>query len=239
LWKAERDNLITDVSISRGGPRISHLFFAVLLFKIYLLCGALGQKINSDKTTIFFSHNTSMATRDDIVDFFGTSPTTKFEKYLGLPPVIGRAKKKAFQEIKDRVWKKLQGWKEKLLSQAGREVLLKVVIQAIPTYAMSVFKFPAGLCEEISAMANSFWWGQWRAGRKIHWLNKKELVRAKSDGGMGFKDLQLFNRALLAKQLWRLLQNSNSLVHRFLKSKYFPHTNDLEATVRGNASYLW
>ena len=67
-----------------------------------------------------------MATRDDIVDFFGTSPTTKFEKYLGLPPVIGRAKKKAFQEIKDRVWKKLQGWKEKLLSQAGREVLLKL-----------------------------------------------------------------------------------------------------------------
>uniref|UniRef100_A0A2N9INQ2 Reverse transcriptase zinc-binding domain-containing protein n=1 Tax=Fagus sylvatica TaxID=28930 RepID=A0A2N9INQ2_FAGSY len=126
-----------------------------------------------------------MATRDDIVDFFGTSPTTKFEKYLGLPPVIGRAKKKAFQEIKDRVWKKLQGWKEKLLSQAGREVLLKVVIQAIPTYAMSVFKFPAGLCEEISAMANSFWWGQRRAGRKIHWLNKKELVRAKSDG-VGF-----------------------------------------------------
>ena len=104
---------------------------------------------------------------------------------------------------------------------------------------MSVFKFPTGLCEEIRAMANSFWWGQWHAGWKIHWLNKKELVRAKSDGGMRFKDLQLFNRALLAKQLWRLLQNPNSLVYRFLKSKYFPHTNVLEATIRGNASYLW
>ena len=125
-----------------------------------------------------------MATRDDIVDFFGTSPTTKFEKYLGLPLVIGHAKKKAFQEIKDRVWKKFQGWKEKLLSQAGREVLLKAVILAIPTYAMSVFKFLAGLCEEIRAMANRFWWGKRRAGRKIHWLKKKKswFVQSQMEG---------------------------------------------------------
>jgi hypothetical protein len=63
---------------------------------------------------------------------------------LGLPPVVGRAKRRAFNEIKDRVWWRLQGWKEKLLSQAGREILIKAVIQAIPTYAMSCFKFPAG-----------------------------------------------------------------------------------------------
>ena len=81
---------------------------------------------------------------------------TQFEKYLGLPSVIGRAKKKAFHEVKDRIWKRLQGWKEKFLSQAGREVLIKVVIQAIPTYAMSVFSFLASLCVDICSMANRF-----------------------------------------------------------------------------------
>uniref|UniRef100_A0A2N9GBS2 Reverse transcriptase domain-containing protein n=1 Tax=Fagus sylvatica TaxID=28930 RepID=A0A2N9GBS2_FAGSY len=68
------------------------------------------------------------------------------------------AKKKAFNSIKDRVARRLQGWKEKLLSQAGHEVLIKAVIQAIPTYAMSCFKFPVKLCSEISAMANRMCW---------------------------------------------------------------------------------
>jgi hypothetical protein len=95
-------------------------------------------------------------TRDSICSIFGTSPTNQFEKYLGLPPVVGRAKRRAFNEIKDRVGRKLQGWKEKLLSQAGREVLIKAVIQAIPTYAMSCFKFPAGLCAELVVWPQDF-----------------------------------------------------------------------------------
>jgi hypothetical protein len=120
---------------------------------------------------------------------FGTSPTTQFEKYLGLPPLIGRSKKQAFFEIKDRIWRKLQGWKEIFLSQAGKKILIKAVIQAIPTYAMSYFKFPVGLCDEISNMATRFWWGQKSDKRKIHWLSKKKLCQAKKEGGMGFRDL--------------------------------------------------
>ena len=56
---------------------------------------------------------------------------------------------------------------------------------------------------------------------------------------MGFRDLQCFNQALLARQGWRLLQNPNSLVFRLLKAKYFPHTSFLDATIHGNVSYLW
>ena len=73
----------------------------------------------------------------------------QYEKYLGLPAFVGRAKKQSFIYLKERVWKKLQGWKEKIISQAGREVLIKSIIHAIPTYTMSCFKLPKGLVKEL------------------------------------------------------------------------------------------
>lgn len=48
----------------------------------------------------------------------------------------------------------------KLLSQAGKEVLIKSVIQAIPTYNMGVFKLPKGLLQELNKMVRGYWWGQ-------------------------------------------------------------------------------
>ena len=104
LRKVERDSLIKGVSICRGGPRISHLFFAddsiifcrasnndcIALSNILVLyANASGQMVNSDKTGLFFSYNTSPHIRQIICSHFGTSMTTPFDKYLGLPPVVG------------------------------------------------------------------------------------------------------------------------------------------------------
>lgn len=83
-----------------------------------------------------------------------------YEKYLGLPSIFGRNKKECFTQIKERVWDRMKGWKEKLLSRVGKEVIIKAVIQSIPAYSMNVFKFPIGLCKDIKAMIRKFWWGQ-------------------------------------------------------------------------------
>ena len=66
--------------------------------------------------------------------------------------MVGKNRRASLNYIKEMIWGKLQGWKEKLLSQAGREVLLKTVVQAIPTFAMSCLKLPVGLCNDIEAM---------------------------------------------------------------------------------------
>ena len=117
----------------------------------------LGQQINRGKTAIFFSKSTNEAMKLEIKEALGVPEIKQFYKYLGLPSPVGKHKKASFDYIKERIWRKLQGWKEKLLSQAGREVLIKAVVQAIPTYSMCFFKLPLGLCHEIEGLIRKFW----------------------------------------------------------------------------------
>ena len=71
---------------------------------------------------------------------------------MGLPSFVGRDKKACFTHVKERMWARMQGWKEKFLSQAGKEVMIKALVQSILAYSMSVFKLPVGLCKDIEAM---------------------------------------------------------------------------------------
>lgn len=61
-------------------------------------------------------------------------------------------------------------WKEKLLSQGGRKILIKAATHPIPTYAMSCFKFSKSMYNEIESIMAKFWWGQRHNENKIHWL---------------------------------------------------------------------
>lgn len=63
---------------------------------------------------------------------------------------------KEFKSIVTRTKKRLQDWKLKFLSQAGKEVLLKVVVQAILTYSMSIFHMPKALCSNINSLMQKF-----------------------------------------------------------------------------------
>jgi hypothetical protein len=71
--------------------------------------------------------------------------------------MAGRSKMSLFNGLKVRVTHRIQGWKEKLLSKAGREILIKSVVQSIPTYTMSRFKIPKGWCDDIHAMVANYW----------------------------------------------------------------------------------
>lgn len=88
--------------------------------------------------------------------------------------------------------------KKKILSQVGREVLIKFVIQEIPTYSMRCFKLPKGLIKDF-VMLCKFWWSYNGDSRKIYCVKWEHLCEAKKDGGMGFKEIEKLNEALLAK----------------------------------------
>lgn len=105
----------------------------------------------------------------------------------------------------------------------GREILIKVVPQAIPTYTMSSFQLLKGLCDEIEGMMRKFLWGQRQQESKIAWVSWKKMCTSKLKGGMGFRNLLAFNLVILTNQGWRLLSNPYSLVAKIYKAKYYPH----------------
>lgn len=187
---------------------------------------------------VVFSKNVVREVVEEVRESLPVSIVDKHDKYLGLPTEMGRPKKEVFSWLRERVWKKVEGYENKLLSKAGKEVLIKSVIQAIPTYVMGCFKLPDYLLREIESLIARFWWGN-SSDRKIHWVNWNSLCNSKRDGGMGFRDLRAFNIALLGKQIWRVIHLPNALLSRVLKAKYFPSCDILDACPKGNSSFTW
>ena len=167
IQRAVSDETIRGFSLCKNGPRITYFFFAddSLLFcranldELNIFQGLLSlyekasdQQINREKTTLFFSKCVSNGRKEEIKNLLGVPEIKEHEKYLGLLAVVQRHKKASLNYIKERIWNKLQSWKENLLSQAGREDLLKSMVQTIPTFDMSCFKLPIGLCHEIEML---------------------------------------------------------------------------------------
>jgi len=154
--------------------------------------------------------------------------------------MIGRSKHATFKFRKDHIRNKINSWSSRCLLHAGREVLIKYVLQSIPSYVMSVFLLSGSLINEIEKMLNSFWWGHNLANsRGLHWLSLERLSVPKVFGGMGFKGLKAFNMAMVGKQAWKLVSTPESLITRLLKAKYFPRSDYFGASIGHNPSYVW
>ena len=192
-----------------------------------------------DKSSIHFAKGCRQNIREEIMNLLSVHNESLSEKYLGMPSDVGSSVNGAFKYLKDRVWKKVQGWLEQSLSAGGKEVLIKSVAQAIPTYLMSCFKLPRGLCHHINGLLRSFWWGSKEGKRRTCWVAWEDMTKPKQWGGMGFRDIELFNLVLLARQAWRILQDPTSLSARILKAVYFEEVEFLEAEVGASPSQIW
>lgn len=133
----------------------------------------------------------------------------------------------------------MHAWQTRSLSPGGKEVLLKAIAMALPTYTMACFLLPKTLIKKIMVIMADFWWKNKKDSRGMHWKNWDQLAQPKSVGVLGFKDLEAFNLALLGKQLWRMIIHKDSLMTRMFKSRYFAKTDPLSAGLGSRSSYAW
>lgn len=139
-------------------------------------------KILQEKTVNGINYGLSKAIKE-IQEILGVNVVSHHEKYLALPSMVGKNKRQFFKSIKLRVLNKLKGWKARLFSSGGKEVLLKAVIQATPVYAMGVFKLPKCLCEDLQRCITNCWSANYDDSKCIHWLSWKNLCKPRKDGG--------------------------------------------------------
>jgi hypothetical protein len=236
---------IIPVRVCPRAPGVSHLLFAddtMLFFKatqeqalrihqtIDTYAEATGQLINRAKCSISFSEKCPVQVQEQVKNVLHVQADGMQEKYLGLPTPEGRMHKGKFQNLQEKLTKRIMTWGDGYPSSAGKEMLIKAIAQAIPAYIMGVFKLPMSVCDDLSRMVRNYWWGSSEGKRKTHWMAWDQITKSKACGGLGFRDFRKFNQALLARQAWRLLSNPDSLCARVLKAKYYPN-GQLQDTV--------
>lgn len=221
IRRAENRGDFHGITIARGAPKVSHLFFADDSFFFFnanaretqnfkniidMYFAASGQTMNLAKSCVNFSANVNVGMRNLLCGILGVGRSGDMGNYLGLPSLVGRNKRDILGFIKNKIVNRIHGWGRKFLSKAGREVLLKSVIQAIPSYSMSVFLLPNNLVREVEIVMNSYWWkGEWGSRTCIKWKTWHRLCVPKKWGGMGFRKMREFILLYLVDRLGTLL----------------------------------
>ncbi|XP_058208234.1 uncharacterized protein LOC131321248 [Rhododendron vialii] len=184
LQSVDSAGTLHGVKIGQFCPSISHLFFvddSVLFWEatasgyhasnevLQKYEATSGQLVNRDKSSLFFSPNAPSNVKEGISNSLNITCEIQGGKYLGLPSIIGKSKTEVFKYVKDRVFNRLQNWKDSTLNMAGKEVLIKLVALTMPNYVMQCFLFPKRVCKDICCAIRKFWWGSKEGENKINW----------------------------------------------------------------------
>lgn len=193
----------------------------MITLKCILRCFELvsGMKINFHKSKI-----AGIAVPDSTTNQFAALLNCKVMSipfiYLGLPVGANPRRLATWDPMLNKIRSKLSSWKAKHLSFGGRACLIKSVLSALPLYYISFFRMPKGILKKCQQLMVRFLWGGSEDEKKIVWVGWDQCCLPKSEGGLGFRDLESFNLALLGKWRWRLLHEKESLWCKVLLAKY-------------------
>ncbi|GJZ80021.1 putative RNA-directed DNA polymerase, eukaryota, reverse transcriptase zinc-binding domain protein [Tanacetum coccineum] len=160
-------------------------------------------------------------------------------KYLGVPLVSSRLIFQDCKELIEKVQNRVNDWKNKSLSAAGRLQLIRSVLSSMHIYWASMFILPSCVLNDIEQLMRGFLWcqGRLKKGRaKVSW----DLVcRPRNEGGLGIRKLDLFNKALMAVHLWNLISLKDSLWVKWIHTYKLKNQSFWDIPIRGNMTWGW
>ena len=121
---------------------------------------ASGQRINLQKFATFFGKGTHDDMKGQLQNTLGIHNEALGERYLGLPTLVGRSKDGTFKYVTECSKGKVNGLKGQGLSKAAREVLVKSILQATPTYSMSCLHLAKKMCRNLTSISAKLWRGR-------------------------------------------------------------------------------
>ncbi|KAJ1690907.1 hypothetical protein LUZ63_015062 [Rhynchospora breviuscula] len=195
-----------------------------------------GQRINPEKTKLWFSAVTPTNRRQEILNIFGGSQALTDETYLGLP--VHPASLKTCQGLLSKFTSKLATWKMTSLSMPGRLVLLKSVLMSLPVYQMSLQLLSRTVISKIISLLRRFFWGKIE-GNFLPLCSWKNIMRHFSKGGLAVRDVRDFNYALIHKLAWKMCSEPQKPWCQIIKAKYFPRRTFWHARLYGSVSVTW
>ncbi|XP_026409985.1 uncharacterized protein LOC113305093 [Papaver somniferum] len=252
----EDSNLVHGIKCAKTGPSISHILFAddSLLFtmatipdfhaiKNYLqkYCNAIGQEINFNKSGLFFSSKIHPRHRKMLAKILNITTLNLGEKYLGTPITILKSKTQTHLSMLSTAEKRVNNWLTQFLAQAGKSTLVKHVGQAMSLYQMATFLIPKSICNKIDSHLNRYWWGEDLDTKKskLHLIAWENICKTKKEGGLGFRISEINNLAMMARSVWKLIENPSSLLAQVLKAKYYANSDVLNSYCPDKASWVW
>ena len=156
-------------------------------------------KVNLSKTEVFpVGESIPMETLASVLGCkIKSLPTTYLVLSLGAP----YKSTKVWDTMEERFRKRLSIWKRQCLSKGGSLTLLKSTLSSLSTYFISLFVIPKRVCTRLEKIQRDFLWGGGALENKPHLVSWKVICAAKNDGGLGIRNLAIFNKALLRKWL--------------------------------------
>ncbi|KAL8463642.1 hypothetical protein ACS0TY_034336 [Phlomoides rotata] len=139
--------------------------------------------------------------------------------YLGLNVGINNRQAASWDKLVDKIRRRLALWNDKHISLEGRITLIQAVLSAVLIYCLSFYRLPRKTLREIVQIQRKFIWGVCEDSSKIPWVIWEDICKKKENGGLGIRNLERFNFALVSKWAWRFLNESNCLWAKVIKSK--------------------